>query len=301
MQWLLLVAEPIPLDSAWLKANPAPSHDDDVDKNARGVVLVIGGSRTVPGGILLTAEAAFRAGAGKVTIASIASIAMGLGIALPECGIISLPETPGGEIAVPTDHALLEALEFADAIVVGPAMIDSHSAAEILSMVLDIIRADQLLIVDAAAIRAAETLQHRLRARGGNSILTPHCGEMAALLTVDRDQVIAKPLDVLQQAVTRYGAITMIKGATSFISDGETTLSYAGGGIGLATGGSGDVLAGLIAAMGAQGLGTLPAAAWGIWLHGEAGRRLGESTGPLGYLARELLTLIPALMRGVRP
>lgn len=72
-----------------------------------------------------------------------------------------------------------------------------------------------------------------------------------------------------------------------------------GAGLGLAVSGSGDVLAGLIAGLGAQGLPPLQAAAWGIWLHGEAGRRLSETMGPIGYLARELAPLAPGLMRGV--
>lgn len=99
MRWSPRVAEPVPLDTAWLKANPLPDHHDNVDKNGRGRVLVIGGCRRVPGGMLLTAEAAFRAGAGKVTIAAIASAAIPVGIAFPACAVVALPETPGGEIS----------------------------------------------------------------------------------------------------------------------------------------------------------------------------------------------------------
>ena len=102
------------LDTAWLKANPLPDHHDNVDKNGRGRVLIIGGCRRVPGGMLLTAEAAFRAGAGKVTIATIASAAIPIGIAFPSCAVVALPETESGEISPESADLLLAELKLHD-------------------------------------------------------------------------------------------------------------------------------------------------------------------------------------------
>ena len=112
MRWWPRVAEATPLDTAWLKAHPLPDHHDNVDKNGRGRVLVIGGCRRVPGGMLLTAEAAFRAGAGKVTIATIASAAIPIGIAFPACAVVALPETEAGEIAPEAAELLLAEVVF---------------------------------------------------------------------------------------------------------------------------------------------------------------------------------------------
>ncbi|WP_293972177.1 NAD(P)H-hydrate dehydratase [Sphingopyxis sp.] len=293
------MADPIALDSVWLKAHPLPDHQDNIDKNGRGRVLVIGGCRRVPGGMLLTAEAAFRAGAGKVTIATIASAAIAIGVACPACAVVALPETANGEIAPESADLLLAEMAGHDAIVFGPAMIDEDIVRQLLAALLPALPGDMFLLLDAAALRAASEHAEAILARGDHSVLTPHAGELAAMLGADKDSVARDPLGALAQAAERYGAAVMVKGATSHLMGEGNCLAYAGGGLGLAVSGSGDVLAGLIAGLGAQGLSPLRAAAWGIWLHGEAGRRLSERMGPIGYLARELAPLAPGLMRGV--
>ncbi|GAO78285.1 MULTISPECIES: NAD(P)H-hydrate dehydratase [unclassified Sphingopyxis] len=293
------MVDPIALDTAWLKANPLPDHHDNVDKNGRGRVLVIGGCRRVPGGMLLTAEAAFRAGAGKVTIATIASAAIPVGIAFPACAVVALPETESGEIAPSSADLLLAEMANHDAIVFGPAMIDEEIVRTLLAALLPALPADIFLLLDAFALRAAAAHADAIAAHGSHTVLTPHEGELAAMLGADKDEVSRDPLVALTLAADRFGAAIMVKGATSHLMAEGTCLSYAGGGLGLAVSGSGDVLAGLIAGLGAQGLAPLQAAAWGIWLHGEAGRRLSEAMGPIGYLARELAPLAPGLMRGV--
>jgi len=292
-------AAPIPLDTAWLKANPLPEHHDNIDKNGRGRVLIVGGCRRVPGGTRLIAEAAFRAGAGKVTIATIASAAIPLGIALPACAVVALPETETGEVAPESADLLVAELPLHDAIVFGPAMIDAESVGALLAALLAKLPEDKFLLLDAFALRAAPDHADAIRRRGGHMVLTPHEGELAAMLGKDGEEVSAAPLSALTEAAERFGATIMVKGATSHLMADETCLSYAGGGIGLAISGSGDVLSGLIAGLGAQGLPPLQAAAWGIWLHGEAGRRLAETAGPIGFLAGELAPLVPGLMRGV--
>ena len=298
MRWSPLVVDPIALDTAWLKANPLPDHHDNVDKNGRGRVLVIGGCRRVPGGMLLTAEA-FRAGAGKVTIATIASAAIPVGIAFPACAVVALPETESGEIAPSSADLLLAEMANHDAIVFGPAMIDEEIVRTLLAALLPALPADIFLLLDAFALRAAAAHADAIAAHGSHTVLTPHEGELAAMLGADKDEVSRDPLVALTLAADRFGAAIMVKGATSHLMAEGTCLSYAGGGLGLAVSGSCDVLAGLIAGLGAQGLAPLQAAAWGIWLHGEAGRRLSEAMGPIGYLARELAPLAPGLMRGV--
>jgi ADP-dependent NAD(P)H-hydrate dehydratase len=299
MRWSPRVAEPVALDTGWLKAHPLPAHADDVDKNRRGKMLVVGGSRRVPGGVSLTAEAGFRGGAGKVTIATIASAALPLGLAFPECAVVALGETERGEIAADASGPLLTELPASDAIIVGPAMTDEAAADALLTLLLPVLPDDMFLVLDAAALRAAGNHSAALARRGARTVFTPHQGELAGMLGVKKAAVEGDPVAALAHAVERFGGAVMVKGATSHIMGDRTCLSYAGGGIGLATGGSGDVLAGLIGALGAQGLRPLEAAAWGTWLHGEAGRRLSETMGPIGFLARELPALVPGLMRGV--
>jgi NAD(P)H-hydrate repair Nnr-like enzyme with NAD(P)H-hydrate dehydratase domain len=122
---------------------------------------------------------------------------------------------------------------------------------------------------------------------------------MAALMDCDEASVTA---DHARRAALRFGATVVLKASDTWIATPDAPmLHYRGGGPGLATGGSGDVLSGIIGGLLARGAAARDAAAWGVWLHGEAGRRLADRIGPLGFLARELLPVIPALMRDPQP
>lgn len=288
-----------PLDSRWLREHPLPVPHPDADKNSRGKVFVIGGSATVPGGALLTAEAALRAGAGKVQVATAQGIAVPLGIAMPEVAAFALEEDDQGEIAGLGDN-LDTAIARSDAIVVGPAMGSARNAATIVDHLLTRPFSSQVLVLDAAALMLLARCAAALKRREPATILTPHLGEMAALLECDANEIETDREGAVRCAAERYGAIVLLKGSTSLIADPRgTLLAYAGGGVGLATAGSGDVLAGLAAGLAARGAAPLQAAAGAVWLHGEAGRRCAEQIGPLGFLARELLAQVPGLMRGI--
>jgi hydroxyethylthiazole kinase-like uncharacterized protein yjeF len=295
----------IALDSNWLRANPLPQPDADTDKNGRGRVLAIGGCALVPGGIQLTAEAALRAGAGKVQVGTIERAALPIGIAMPEVAVIAMPETASGEIAAPT--ALLhQRMSSCDAIIAGPAMSCATSAGRIVDQLLGTSDCRATLVLDAAALMELAPRAALLRARAQPAILTPHLGEMASLLETGADAVEADRTLAASRAASRFGAIVVLKGPTTVVAaptgsshDACRIFAYAGGGVGLATGGSGDVLAGIAAGLAARGADPLRAALWAVWLHGEAGRRCAEQFGPLGFLARELLTHMPPLMRAV--
>lgn len=289
------------LDAAWLRGHPLPVHGEDTDKNSRGRLLLVGGSMLVPGGLTLTAEAAFRAGAGKVQLALPDMLAVPTGMALPEAGIIALPAGEDGEIA--SVEALRDPDQSCGLLVIGPAMASPDAAG----LAIDALLGDgpgeygpDAVVLDAAAINAAATRADMLRGLGGKLILTPHAGEMAALLGCDLAAVEADPQATLLKAAESFDAVVLLKGSTTLIAGPEgALLHYGGGGVGLATGGSGDVLTGIVAGLAARGLPPFEAAAWGVWLHGEAGRRLAERMGPIGFLARELPAEVPGLMRGV--
>lgn len=293
------MAEAVPLDSDWLRDNPLPSPDRHADKNGRGRVFIVGGCATVPGGLLLTAEAALRAGAGKVQVATAASTALALGIAMPEAAVFPVEEDGEGEIAC-LDERIAARIAACDAVIVGPAMTAGEAAARALDTLLAGGCEGCALILDAAALMTLESRAAALAARAVPVVLTPHIGEMAALLGCDAAAIEADRPGAVRRAAERYGAIVMLKGATSLIADRDGTLfAYAGGGVGLATGGSGDVLAGIAAGLAARGATPLDAALWAVWLHGEAGRRCAEQIGPIGFLARELLAHLPGLMRAL--
>lgn len=284
----------IDIDAGWRAAYPVPMPSGDTDKNSRGQVLVIGGARRVPGAVTLTAEAALRVGAGKVRIATIAAAALPLGIAMPEVGVIGLSEDDDGNIAPGDDPALSATLDRADAVVIGPGMGDRDAAAALLRTVAPRVKPGATLVLDGAAVAGAGALADVLAPLAGRLILTPHPGEMAALMDCTTGAVDPS---TAQAAAARFAAVVALKGTRTIIATPDAEpLFYSGGGVGLATGGSGDVLAGAVAGLCARGAPPHVATGWGVWLHGEAGRTLAQRVGPIGFLARELLPVLPTLL-----
>lgn len=288
----------VPLDSDWLRSHPLPVPDNATDKNSRGRVLAIGGGRNVPGGILLTVEAALRAGAGKIQVATPASIAMALGIAMPEIAVFGLSENDLGEIAVEHDAKLDTLIGRCDCLVAGPAMSDPQAAAQLAGQLLR--HTDTKMVLDAAILINLEKQASRVQLLTNPAVLTPHTGEISALLDRSADDIDENRTAAVREVSARFGAICALKGATTLVAAPDGSLfAYAGGGVGLATGGSGDVLAGIVAGLCARGADPLLATLWAVWLHGEAGRRCSEQIGPVGFLARELLAHVPQLMRAL--
>lgn len=285
------------LDTSWLAAHPLPQPGADTDKNSRGRVLVAGGSETVPGALRLTGEAALRAGAGKLQLGCVASTALLLGMTMPEAAVFPLPASEAGELDAAAGATLRTYLERCDTLVLGPGMGAKAPAAAILAPLLAEPRPELSLVLDAAAIGAAADQADGVRAHQGRIVFTPHAGEMIQLMGCDETRVKADPQGLAHEAAQRFGTTVLLKGTETWIAcPGADPLRYPGGGPGLATGGSGDVLAGIVGGLLARGADPRIAAAWGVWLHGEAGRALAAKVGPLGFLGRELLAEIPKLM-----
>jgi hydroxyethylthiazole kinase-like uncharacterized protein yjeF len=150
------------------------------------------------------------------------------------------------------------------------------------------------LLLDAGALMALEAGRTRRR---GPLVLTPNAGEMAKLLGKEKSAIEADPVAAATDACGRFEATVVMKGATTHIvSPGAEPLRFAGGGPGLGASGSGDVLAGLVAGLLARGAPPAQAAAWGVYVHGEAGARLASRLGPVGFLAREISAEAPAIL-----
>lgn len=291
----------VPVTPELLRAMPLPVPEEG-SKDQRGCVLVAGGSRAVPGAVLLAAEAALRAGAGKLQVATGQGTAPGLALLLPEALVMGLPETEDGDIAPDAASALAKGAAQADALLLGPGLMDTDAAMALVKGVLG--RLDPanapMLTLDAGALCGQEALRQALRPHAGRAVLTPHAGEMASVLGVPREDVEADPLGIGRRAAALFQAVVIMKGASTHVvsPEGQAWL-YGGGGVGLATSGSGDVLAGIVAGLLARGAPPARAAVWAVWLHGEAGGRLARRIGPVGFLARELAAEVPGLMAGV--
>ena len=277
---------------------PLPELDRDGDKETRGVVLAVGGAVEIVGALMLAGVGALRAGAGKLQLATCRSIAPTVAALVPEARVVRLAESRGGGIS-PRAAALVASLgKQAAAVLVGPGMVDPPATtAFVTALMAALVQStgdEPAVVLDAGAIAVLADEPSLLHGFDGRASLTPHAGEAATALGVPIAEVIADPLGAAREAATRFGASVALKGAVTWIvqPDGKSW-SYSGGDVGLATSGSGDVLAGVVAGLLARGAEPSQALAWGAYAHGTAGGRLAEKFGPVGYLARELLAEIP--------
>jgi ADP-dependent NAD(P)H-hydrate dehydratase len=270
---------------------------EEGDKKARGSVLVIAGGTEVPGAALLAGIGALRAGAGRLQIATCARNATALGIAIPEALVLGLPETAAGAIDPIAAKQLISYVERADVALLGPGLPDEAAIAALASALLGKVRRGPAFVFDAGAIRYLREARSLLESHQGRIVITPHAGEMAGLMGMDRSDVEADPNGTASRAAGELSAVVALKGARTFVvpPQGEPSVCREGN-VGLATSGSGDVLAGVIAGLLGRGAPAFVATCWGVYLHAKAGSRLSSKVGSLGFLARELLAEIPALM-----
>lgn len=269
-----------------------PEVDDGGDKNARGTVLVVGGSTSTPGAVLLTGLAALRAGAGKLQILTVEATAVALAVAVPEAAVVGLASAPGGSLSPAAADEVVQHAADAGAIVLGPGLLDEDGARGLLQGVLPRLGEAQV-VLDGLALIALAGQQALLS--GCTAVLTPNAGELAALLEGDELDGEAAAVEV----AGRYAAVVSSPGWVA-TPEGRTWCVEAGG-IGLGTSGSGDVLAGLVGGALARGADPAQAAAWGQYLHCAAGDLLAARVGRVGFLARELLDEVPTVLAQVRP
>lgn len=280
------------IDEAALRAWPLPPPDHDGDKESRGRALIVAGTAELAGAAVLAGMAALRAGAGKLTVATCESAAGWVAQSLPEARVIGLAQAKQGGFDPGGIDALAELADKVDAILIGPGMQNLASTADFTAALWRAF-GHKPVILDAAAMDAISAVDGRMPP----PLVTPHAGEMAHLTGASKQAVLTDPATAARDAARRFNAVVVLKGPATFIASPQGELwRHEGGNAGLATSGSGDVLAGLLVALVARGATLVQAAAWGVALHARAGDRLARRLGTLGYLARELPAEVPALM-----
>lgn len=280
-----------------LRAIPLPMPDEGGDKEERGRVLVVGGGRETPGALLLAGTAALRAGAGKLQVATGAANAPLVAGRLPEARVFALPETKAGRLKPSAAAALREQFAAAQAVCIGPGMLEDESVARFVRGALRFCRGVPV-VLDAGAVACLSSGRELLHELEGRAVVTPNADELADIFGEDKNELTARPLETALRAAREFRCVVALKGRETFVaSPGGAAYVNRAGTVGLATSGSGDVLAGLIAGLVARGAEALRAAAWGVYVHALAGERLAERHGPLGLLARELPGEIPRIMR----
>lgn len=274
-------------------ARRLPTRPPEGHKGTFGHVLVVAGSPGKSGAAVLAAMGALRAGAGLVTVAAPALLAPLLAVKLNEAMTLALPESETGALGAGAAARLLEEAARRDVLVVGPGLGVEPETARVISELLGAL--ERPAVVDADGLTAFAGRARDLRADAAR-VLTPHPGEMARLLGCSIADVQRDRVETARELANRSGAVVVLKGARTVVAepaeDGRG-LVYINptGSPALASGGSGDVLAGIVGALLAQGVDPLDAAALGVYLHGAAG----DSGRDVGGLAGEVAERVPAV------
>ena len=258
----------------------------DAHKGRHGHVLVIGGDLGMGGAARLAAEAAARCGAGLVSIATRPEHASLQAAARPELMFHGI-ENPA---------QLQPLLQRASVLAIGPGLGTRDWGRQLLDYALEHAM-DKPLVLDADALNLLAASSGRTQPRWNEQwILTPHPGEAARLLATDTAGVQADRFAAAQTLQQRYGGVAVLKGAGSLITDGTAMNLCSAGNPGMATGGMGDVLTGVIASLLGQGLPLFTAASLGVYLHASAGDLAAHDGGERGLLAGDLLPLLRRLV-----
>ena len=255
-----------------------------------GKLLLLCGSRGYTGAAFFAAMGALRAGAGLVFLGVPESIYGIEAVKLNEPVIFPLPDA-GGRLSADAVPEILTRLPQMDAVLVGPGLGQSEGTLAGVRAVLE--KAECPVVVDADGINVLSAHRDLLRGRKSPTILTPHDGEFARLGGVIGEDRMAAAAALAEE----LGCVVLLKGHETCITDGTDGYLNPTGNPGMAVGGSGDVLAGVITALLGAGLPPLEAAACGAWLHGAAGDRCAAELGQYGMLPTDMLSALPRLMK----
>lgn len=275
-----------------------PLPEPGKDKESRGRLLVLGGTASTPGAVLLAGEAALRAGAGKLQVATAAPVAAALAVAVPEALVAPLATDHDGNIDPATAEQVLDLADAADAVLVGPGFADIEATIALLERLVP--RLECPVVVDALASAYIGERREGLAHLGGRAVLTLNPTELAKTLGEAPDSVEADPVAPALRLARGSSAVVLCGGQGKSVAgaDGQVWSSAAGG-PGLGVSGSGDVQAGIVAGLLSRGTDAAQAAVWGGHLHGSAGDVLAERVGTVGFLAREISGCVPGLLEAL--
>lgn len=279
--------------SQWVPPRPLASH-----KGSYGRVLVVAGSTGMTGAAALASEAALRAGAGLVTLATPKHLNPILEGLLPEVMTLPLPETEAGSLAISATSAILEFTEKTKSVLaIGPGL-SQHP--ETVSLVHQLIRENReqglglRMVIDADGLNALAQDRNIFSLLDRETVLTPHPGEIARLTGASVSTLEKDRIHTTQQFASEHSLTLVFKGVPTVSADanGDAWINSTGN-PGMATGGMGDVLTGVIAGLIAQGIASEKAAALGVYLHGLAGDIAAEALGKHGLIASDVLKAVP--------
>lgn len=273
------------LTKEWV-AQRLPVRPKDANKGTFGKVLVVAGSENYPGAAYLACAAAYRVGAGLVILATEASVKIIVSRKLPEVTFLSRDEVLGK-------------IDDYDVLVIGPGLGQSDGIVKLMIQLCSNYKLPAT-VIDGDGLNILSKIEKWWEKLDGEVILTPHPGEMARLTGLSIQKIQTDRIDVAQYYAKKWGKMVVLKGANTVIASpvGEVLISPFANPV-LSTAGTGDILAGAVAGLLAQGLKPFDAAAVGVYIHGLAGEMLREKIGDAGALASELLPFLPQAIKAL--
>ncbi len=269
-----------------------PRREEGAHKYSAGSLLVVAGSRMATGAAVMVAKGAQRTGCGIIFVATAEGVAPFVDAQLVEVLVSGVPEDEEGSMSVEAADAIVEQVQGASAVVLGPGMGVGEGGQRIVQGVLR--DTDVPVLLDADAISNLSGLGD-LAGRGAPPVITPHPGEFSRLLGEGTGEVQSHRLHYTRHAAEEGGCCVLLKGTDTLIAYGERVAINSTGGAQLATAGTGDVLSGIIGALLARGIYPYDAARTGAWAHGRASELYIEATGwpAESMIATDLLSYLP--------
>jgi len=287
-----------------IRAGLRPRRRDD-HKGAFGHVLIVGGSLGMSGAPAMAARAALRAGVGLVTVAAPVRAQATIASRIDEAMTLALPEEDGA-LSECAAEGVISAASRAGSVCVGPGLGASPGARRAVGRMVRVLQAP--VVLDADGLNALAEEPEMLSERAGETVLTPHPGEAGRLLGRSAADVQANRLAAVRELAARFRAVVVLKGAGTLVCDGRAgpevgeasaapVAINSTGNPGMATGGSGDVLTGIIGALIAQGLDACDAACLGVYAHGRAGDIAAARLGQVSMVAGDIIEALPTAIR----
>lgn len=283
----------------WVEAEDVrpllPKRSPNAHKNQCGQVALVAGSRGFTGAAALAGEASLRAGAGLSYLLIPADLTAVMEAKLTEVITVPMPDNDG-YLSISSLPLILEQVEHKTAVALGPGLGRQPVACELVRQLLQTLA--KPLVLDADGLNACVGQTHLFREYNGELILTPHVGELSRLIGLSTSEIASDCIQIAKKYAVEWQCTLVLKGGPTVTAcaDGRVCVNSTGN-AGMATAGTGDVLAGIIVGLLAQGLSTTDAAVAGVYVHGLAGNLAKKRCGELGMIAGDVLRQLPYALR----
>jgi NAD(P)H-hydrate epimerase len=273
-----------------------PTRPADAHKGSFGRVLIIAGSRGMSGAAILCGSGCLRGGAGLVQVGVPGEVLPVVAAGNPCYLTTPFAQDLRGRFAAAAVDEIVELTSWADVVAIGPGIGQSEAMPGLVAALLE--RVSRPIVVDADGLNALAKLpQDNWRARRAPLVLTPHPGEFARLTNRSSEEVQTNRRELAVNYASDMKIVLILKGQNTLVTDGTRLYQNSTGNPGMATGGTGDVLTGLLAALIGQRFDPFEAAVLGAWVHGRAGDLAAERLGQTALIATDLLSFLPAALR----